>query len=134
MLGLGASSIGRTPSAYYQNARMTETYEQKISEEGFAVSRSCPLTGEDRLRGAIIEQLMCGMSVNLEATCRAHNFSLAVLGDAVEALEPYERSGLITREGYKIALACPHRMAIRVIASLFDKTERTADAPVSRAV
>ena len=134
MLGLGASSIGRTAAAYYQNERTTDAYEKKIREEGFAVTRSYHLSSEDVLRAAIIESLMCTLSVNLEVVCRTHHFSLMVLSEALDALEPYERSGLVVREGYKITLASPHRMAVRVIASLFDKTVRAADAPISRAV
>lgn len=134
MLGVGASSIGKTNQAFFQNARDAETYEGLIRQHGFATTRGLTLTGEDKLRGAIIEALMCDMSVNLEAVCREHHFSLSVLGEAMDALKPYESSGLVRKEGYRITLSSPHRMAIRVIASLFDKTIRAPDAPVSRAV
>ncbi len=134
LLGLGASSIGRTASQFFQNARAVDEYQQKIASEGFATSRGVRLSSEDKLRGAIIETLMCTMEVNLETVCRQHHYALSAIGAEIEALAPYEKAGIITREGYKIKLAVPHRMAVRVIASVFDATQRAEGAPVSRAV
>lgn len=134
LLGIGASSIGHLSEGYFQNARSAEDYEAAIRVNGFATTRGLRLSGEDRLRAAIIEKLMCNMSVNLEAVCREYNFSLTVLGDIMDSLAPFEENGVIRVEGYKITLATPHRMAVRVIASLFDKTARDERTPVSRAV
>jgi oxygen-independent coproporphyrinogen-3 oxidase len=134
LLGVGASSIGHMPGVYYQNARATEDYEERIRAYGFATSRGLVLTGEDRLRAAVIESLMCHMAVNLEKLCRQFNFALSAFTEELEALRPFEDAGLVRRSGYKIFLTTPYRMAVRVIASLFDKTARQADAPVSRAV
>lgn len=134
MLGIGASSIGFASGAYYQNARDTEAYQDKIAENGFATMRGLRLTSEDRVRGAIIQSLMCAMSVNLEAICRAHHYSLSAFSREVEALKQYEEAGLIRMEGYTISLTTPYRMAIRVVASIFDTTTREENAPVSRVV
>lgn len=134
LLGLGASSIGKLPSAYFQNTRDIDAYQRKIGERDFATQRGLVLSGEDKLRAAIIEKLMCELSVNIETVCREHNYSLSALGAEIEALEPYEKAGLIRREGNRITLTTPYRMAVRVIASVFDKTQRAPDAPVSKAV
>ena len=134
LLGIGASSIGHLPGAYFQNVRSTDDYEAKIRADGFATTRGLVLTGEDRLRAAVIESLMCSMAVNLEKLCRQYNYALTAFTDELEALKPFEEAGLVRRSGYKIFLTTPYRMAVRVIASLFDKTVRQADAPVSRAV
>jgi len=134
LLGVGASSIGHTAGAFYQNARDAATYEERIKSHRFATTRGLTLSGEDRLRAAIIESLMCTMAVNLETLCREHHFSMAAISGDLEALIPYIECGLIKKEGSKITLTTPHRMAVRVIASVFDKTVRAADAPISRAV
>jgi len=134
MLGLGASSIGRTLSRYFQNARDIDEYQKRVASDGFATMRGIGLSGEDRLRAAIIESLMCYMSVNLETMCRQFNTALSSLGAEIDALEPFEKAGIITRAGFTITLAVPHRMAVRVIAAVFDKTQRAEGAPVSRVV
>lgn len=134
MIGIGASSIGQLPGAFYQNTRDAADYEASVKANGFATARGVRLSGEDKLRAAIIESLMCYMTVNLETLCRAHHYSMAAIGQSIEALTPFVQHGLVSMEGYKITLTTPHRMAIRVIASLFDKTARSPDAPVSRAL
>ncbi len=132
LLGLGASSIGKMPNAYFQNARDIATYQKKIAEKAFATTRGLYLSGEDKLRAAIIESLMCYLSADIETLCRKHNYALSALGAEIEFLAPYEKAGLISREGYKIRLTTPYRMAARVIASVFDATQRTPEMPVSR--
>lgn len=132
MLGLGASSIGRAPGGYFQNARDIDAYQAQIRQQGLATARGLRLSGEDKFRAAIIEELMCYMKVNLELVCREHHTSPASLMEALDALQPFEEAGIIKRQGYRIELAIPQRMAVRVIASVFDKTLRTPDAPVSR--
>ncbi|MDX9689941.1 MAG: oxygen-independent coproporphyrinogen III oxidase [Alphaproteobacteria bacterium] len=134
LLGIGASSIGTSKGHFFQNAHGIEDYVQALRTEGFATKRGLVMTGEDKLRAAIIESLMCTMSVNLETVCRKHNFSLVTLNAEIAALEPFEAMGVIHLDGYKITLAIPHRMAVRVVASLFDKKQRNEHTPVSRAV
>jgi oxygen-independent coproporphyrinogen-3 oxidase len=134
ILGVGASSIGRAYGNFYQNARDIDDYQQRVSEHNFATTRGLRLTGEDRLRAAIIESLMCTMSVNYETLCHDHHFSPATLAASLEALKPYEEAGIITRKSGRITLSTRHRMAVRVIAACFDKTVRAPDAPVSKAV
>lgn len=134
MLGVGASSIGRMAQGYFQNERNVAAYQERVRSEGFSVARGLRLKGEDSLRGAIIESLLCTMKVNLESLCRSHNYSLSILGVALERLKPFEAAGLVKREGYTLTLTTPHRMAVRVVASLFDATTRADDAPISRAM
>ena len=134
LLGVGASSIGSTPAAFFQNARDEKEYMEAIRTHGFATTRGLRLSGEDKLRAEVIETLMCTLSVNLEDVCRKHHFALATFAKEIEDLKPFETCGLIRRSGTTISLAIPHRMAIRVVAAVFDKTVRSIDTPVSRAV
>lgn len=134
LLGVGASSIGRAPGGFYQNARDTEDYQSRVATNGFATNRGLRLTGADKMRAEIIESLMCTLSANIESICHKHHFSLATLAPALEALKPFEEAGLITRKGGKITLATRNRMAVRVIAACFDTTKRAEDAPISKAV
>jgi len=134
LLGVGASSIGQTTSGFFQNARAVDDYETRVRAYGFGTARGLRVKSEDKLRAAIIESLLCTMTVNLEKVCHAYHYSLSTIAPALETLKPYEVAGLIRREGYTITLTSPHRMAIRVIAAAFDTTLRADDAPVSRVV
>ena len=59
LIGLGASSISRFPQGYAQNAPATGAWAERIGAGGFATYRGHAFAGEDRLRGRLIEELMC---------------------------------------------------------------------------
>jgi len=134
LLGVGASSISQTTDFYFQNACDIDDYAQHISKHGLATTRGLHLSSEDKFRADIIQELMCTLSVNLEKICTKNNFSVSTLAESLEALEPFEKAGLIQRDGYKIKLLTAHRMAVRVIASVFDTTQHDDKTPVSRTV
>jgi oxygen-independent coproporphyrinogen-3 oxidase len=63
LIGLGASSISRFPQGFAQNASATAAHTKAIRVRGvFHPSRPC-FSGEDQLRGRIIEALMCDFRV-----------------------------------------------------------------------
>ena len=65
LLGFGASSIGGLPQGYVQNAPDVGGYARAIRSGQLATIRGVTLSNEDRVRGGIIERLMCDMEVDL---------------------------------------------------------------------
>lgn len=120
LIALGASAIGFTPQGYFQNEKDISRYQDMVAAGGIPVVRGLTLTDEDRLRGEIIERLMCDLACDVEEVCARHGALPSVFSSAFEALRPFEDSGLVRREGSKIAFLGAHRMAIRAVASLFD--------------
>ncbi len=59
LLGIGASSIGESENAYFQNVRETRPYEEAVQKTGLATLRGCILSPEDKERKWIIQSLMC---------------------------------------------------------------------------
>lgn len=59
LIGLGASSIGQTPDGFIQNTHATASYMRQVENGELPVSRGLILTDDDKLRGAVIERLMC---------------------------------------------------------------------------
>jgi oxygen-independent coproporphyrinogen-3 oxidase len=66
LIGFGTSSIGHLPQGYVQNASSTVAYRDAILSGRLATARGIAVTADDRLRGAIIERLMCDLEVDLE--------------------------------------------------------------------
>ncbi len=62
LIGLGASSIGRMPQGYVQNETRIPVYQRIVAEGRLPIARGYRFEGEDRLRGAVIERLMCDQS------------------------------------------------------------------------
>lgn len=59
LIGLGASSIGRLPQGYIQNATPIADYERRVSDGGLATVRGHAMSVEDAARALVIERLMC---------------------------------------------------------------------------
>ncbi len=63
LIGLGASSISRLPQGYAQNAPATAAWKARIETGRPATVRGHADSGEDRLRSAVIERLLCDFRV-----------------------------------------------------------------------
>jgi oxygen-independent coproporphyrinogen-3 oxidase len=64
LIGLGASSISRFPQGFAQNLSGTSDYTKAIRAGHFSTHRGHVFEGEDKVRGRIIEALMCDFKVN----------------------------------------------------------------------
>lgn len=111
LLGLGASSIGQLPQGFVQNAADIGTYRQAIAAGRFATSRGLALTEDDRLRGSVIERLMCDFAVHPPA---------ALLAEAMSALRPLIEAGVVELRDGSIALTEAGRPFLRLTAAAFD--------------
>ncbi|PZX10913.1 oxygen-independent coproporphyrinogen-3 oxidase [Palleronia aestuarii] len=63
LVGLGASAISRTPRGYAQNAARTADWTARVRSGRLSTARGHSLTGDDRLRGDVIERLLCNFSI-----------------------------------------------------------------------
>jgi oxygen-independent coproporphyrinogen III oxidase len=119
-IAFGASAIGQTPDGFFQNEKAARPYQTAVSDGRLPIVRGYLLTPEDRVRSAIIEQLMCYFDCNVEAVSQRHQWAAERFAPELEAMRDYEDAGLVARDGYKISLTSPYRMAIRSVAFLFD--------------
>ena len=70
LLGLGTTAISRTPDGYFQNLPETGAWSRAISAGELPVAKGIAFSGQDRLRGHVIEQLMCNGTVDLAVAAR----------------------------------------------------------------
>lgn len=120
LIGLGASAIGRLPQGYVQNAPDLAGYGRAIDAGTFATVRGLALTREDRARAEVIERLMCGYAVDLEAVLRRHDLAPTLFDTALTDLAGPEAEGLALRDGHRIAVTEAGRPLTRIVASVFD--------------
>jgi len=119
LLAVGASSIARFPQGYAQNAPATAAHTGKIREGRFSTSRGHVFTGEDSLRGRMIEALMCDFRIDAAEMRSRFGVDQARL-DALfaEASDAFPGMIEVSRDG----LFVPHeaRPLTRMIARVFD--------------
>ncbi len=120
LIGLGASSIGRLPQGYVQNAVPTADYVRRIGEHGLATVRGIALSADDRARGFVIERLMCDLSFSASEVRGRFGKSAAPIIEVAEALIETDQDDLIepNEDGFRVT---PRgRPFVRSIAACFD--------------
>jgi oxygen-independent coproporphyrinogen-3 oxidase len=134
LIGFGASAIGSLPQGYVQNAAPLKAYRTAVAEGTLPTARGIALDAEDRLRRAIIDSLMCALSVDLDVVCRAHGVAADRFAPAIDRLKPLVTDGLITLDGARISVTEEGRPFVRLAAAAFDAYLEEGAARHSRAV
>jgi oxygen-independent coproporphyrinogen-3 oxidase len=120
LIGLGASSIGRMPEGFVQNAPDMGHWSRAVTTGELATAKGLALHADDRLRGAIIERLMCDYEVDLDAICAAHGASACEFDEELDHLSEMVADGLVAVEGNQIRITERGRPFVRIAASAFD--------------
>jgi oxygen-independent coproporphyrinogen III oxidase len=121
LVGLGASAISRLPQGFAQNAPAVGNYSRAVTEGKLATVKGIILSDDDRLRGNIIERLMCDMAVDLDAIANETGFDIATdFSDELESLQPFQENGSVLIEGRRIRITEQGRPYMRLVASAFD--------------
>ena len=134
MLGFGASSIGRLPQGYVQNAVLIGDYQRRIAAGDLAVGKGRAFAPEDRLRAAIIERIMCDYQVDLDEVCGRFGGNPDQLLASAAGLDELRGDGIVRCERNIIAIAADARPLVRVLAAAFDQYLGEVPARHSRAV
>jgi oxygen-independent coproporphyrinogen-3 oxidase len=115
LIGLGASAIGRLPQGFVQNAPDLAGYARAVSAGTFATVKGLALSDDDRLRGRIIERLMCDLELDLDAFGGPARFTAEL-----EALAPLAKEGLLRIDGARVVVPESGRPFVRIAAAAFD--------------
>jgi oxygen-independent coproporphyrinogen-3 oxidase len=121
LVGLGASAISRLPQGFAQNAPAVGNYARAVAAGKLATVKGIALSDDDRLRGQIIERLMCDMAVDLDAVADESGFDIGTdFSDELNALQPFTENGSLLIEGRHIQITEKGRPYMRLVASAFD--------------
>ncbi|BBE74163.1 oxygen-independent coproporphyrinogen-II Ioxidase [Pleomorphomonas sp. SM30] len=120
LVGFGSSSIGRTPWGYVQNAVANGVWRRAIEQDRLPVERGRAYAGEDLLRAAVIEELLCFFDVDLAAVAARHGADPAVLAGGIDTLRPLIAAGWVEVDGWRVAIRTHGPEIARVVASAFD--------------
>jgi len=120
LIGLGASAIGRLPQGYVQNEPTVKAYTAAIRSGRLATCKGFALTPQDRLRGELIERLMCDFRVDVDAVCRRHRQPVDQVADAFPALDRLAADGIVRRDGGLIEMQPEALTLVRAVAASFD--------------
>lgn len=115
LIGLGASAIGRLPQGFVQNAPDLGGYARAVGAGEFPIVKGLAFSDEDRLRGAIIERLMCDLELDLNVYGGEDRFA-----SELSQLRPLAEQGLLDLEGTRVRITESGRPFVRIAAAVFD--------------
>lgn len=120
LLGFGASAISLLPQGIAQNHSQERLWQEAVSAQRLPVARGVAVSDEDRLRGAIIMQLMCNGAADIPAIRRELGGNEASLGDALDKLRGLALDGLVKVEHGRVDVTERGAPFIRAVCLAFD--------------
>ncbi len=122
LIGLGATSIGMVGDSYSQNLKGLEEYYARIAEDRLAVFRGVRLDADDRLRRAVITDLICHFTLDFAAVERRFGIRFGdYFAPELAELADMQADGLLALSETGIQVLPPGRLLIRNICMAFDR-------------
>jgi oxygen-independent coproporphyrinogen-3 oxidase len=122
LIGLGATSIGMVGDSYSQNLKVLEEYYARIAENRLAVFRGVRLDADDRLRQAVITDLICHFTLKFTAIERQYGIHFRdYFALELAELADMQADGLLALSETGIQVLPPGRLLIRNICMAFDR-------------
>jgi oxygen-independent coproporphyrinogen-3 oxidase len=121
LLGLGMSAIGAIGDAFVQNRRELPAYRAAVESEGAATFRGFHMSFDDRVRRAVIANILChGVVVipEIESTYRIR--FREYFADALARLAPCAEDGLVEISDSQLTATPLGRIFLRNLAMPFD--------------
>ncbi len=129
LIAFGASSISALPEGYAQNIVETGAYARAVLAGSLPIAKGIAFSGQDRLRAAIIERLMCDMAVDLDAVSAQFAGARPDFEEELGELETLANEGLIELSGGQIRVKEAARPALRIVCAVFDTYLAQSAAP-----
>lgn len=129
LIGLGVSSISQVGELFSQNSSDIKAYQHLLGEGRPAIARGRISSAEDRLRRAIINQLICQFRLDF-APIQARFGSLwrAVFADSWPLLQQMQADGLIRLDDQALDVLPAGRLLVGSICRVFDAYQPPADS------
>jgi oxygen-independent coproporphyrinogen-3 oxidase len=122
LVGLGITSIGRVGDAYMQNVKDLLLYDDLIKHRKLPVFKGLDLTADDKLRCAVITQLICHFELTFATIEKQFAINFAdYFATELNALMQMQEDGLLTLSVDKIQVLAAGRLLIRNICMVFDR-------------
>ena len=112
----------------------TADYQRQVSQSGIATARGIALTDEDRMRGWVIERLMCDFAFSRGELVRKFGKAADTIVGEAHRLAGKLDDRLIEESGDLFVVSRERRPLVRAIAAKFDNFLSHGSAKHSAAV
>jgi oxygen-independent coproporphyrinogen-3 oxidase len=121
LIGLGVSAISHVGESFSQNFRDLKKWEAALAAGRLPVWRGLALSDDDRVRAAVIGQLMCQGVIDIGAIEARYGIDfVGYFGEALARLKHHMADGLVGISEGRITVTPAGRLLLRSIAMCFD--------------
>lgn len=121
LIGLGVSAISQIGDLYCQNSSDLNQYQNTLASSQLATSRGLLCNADDRLRRAVIQQLICTFSLEFAEIEHAFNIDFqGYFGELWPQLQGMAEDGLIELNNERITVLPAGRLLVRSVCMVFD--------------
>ena len=121
VLGLGVSAISSFHTAYVQNIKDIDSYQDTVSTLGHALWRGVTLSNEDIMRRDIITTLMCQFRLDIPTLEQRYGIDFCRdMADDLALMAPLTADGLVEVGNDAITITPRGRLLVRTVAACFD--------------
>ncbi len=135
LIAMGVSAISATPGGFSQNHTALEDYYRDLAIPRLPIARGVALNDDDRLRGDVIQQLICNnrldtQQLESEYGIRFDDYFSAELAE----LAGMQADGLVELNTRQLAVTARGRLLIRNICKVFDHYRHAAEQQFSKMI
>ncbi|MBS0271205.1 MAG: oxygen-independent coproporphyrinogen III oxidase [Proteobacteria bacterium] len=120
ILGVGMSSVSELGHGLAQNSIHFLNYKTKIQYHCLPASRGWRYHGDDHIRKAVINHLMCYFEVDLNEILTQQGYPLHYLDRELTHLKELETMGIVSVKNRKVQFQADLPMLVRSVAVIFD--------------
>lgn len=123
LIGLGVSSISQVNGVIWQNQKELKDYQQQLSDGKLPLDRGFSLSLDDKIRAALISQLICHFELDIPDFCQrfAVEDFWSYFADALPKLDPLIADGLVQCSDTHIQVTPLGRLLVRLVCACFDR-------------
>ncbi|MDG4719146.1 MULTISPECIES: oxygen-independent coproporphyrinogen III oxidase [Thalassospira] len=134
LVGFGPSAISSLPQGYGQNDPALARWQRSIEAGECAIEKGVALSGTDKLRREIINELMCNLHVDLDVVCTQFGTSADRFAPELERIKAMTGDNIVEVNGNHISLTDIGRPLVRAVCAVFDTYLDPAHGRHSQAV
>jgi oxygen-independent coproporphyrinogen-3 oxidase len=122
LVAMGMTAIGMVGDCYSQNQKTMDDYFAALDAGHLPVMRGITLDADDKLRRAIITQLICHFALDMTVVERKHGIRFAdYFATELVDLKVMQQDGLLELDGVSIRVLPAGKLLIRNICMVFDR-------------
>ena len=122
LVAMGVTAIGMVGDCYSQNQKTLDDYYTAIDAGRLPVMRGITLDADDKLRRAIITQLICHFALDMTVIGHKHGIRFAdYFATELADLKVMQQDGLLDLDEVSIRVLPAGKLLIRNICMVFDR-------------